>query len=144
MRHAWLVMPMALLLPGCGGGITLPDDFCFGFCGLPATSGQVRYSQTPPIIPNDMQVGDTLRVEVKFTDPASTGSVAWTTPDPKVATWDEPSPACVRNRCRILRAVGRGWTQVTVGVTCSDKPSDGCGSTITTIRVTDRMVPIPH
>jgi hypothetical protein len=118
----------------------LPDGFCFGFCGLPAAGGPVQYHQTPAIIPNDMQVGDTLRVDVQFTDPASTGSVTWTTPDPGVATWEEPSPPCVRDRCRILRAVGRGWTQVTVGVTCSG----GCGGkTITTIRVTNRMVRVP-
>ena len=146
MRRAWLAVSIALLLPGCGAGdLTMPDDFCFGFCGFPSNPAPARFHQTPLLIPNDMRVGDTLRVEVQFADPASTGAVTWLAPDPSVATWDVPSPACVRDRCQILRAVGRGWTQVTVTVPCSEGQSYGCPATIsiTTIRVTDRMVKYP-
>jgi hypothetical protein len=72
-----------------------------------------------------MWIGDTVRVEVQFVDP--TGSVEWTSDDPSVARWDEPSPPCPRDTCRILRAVAPGTTYVHMRSYCSDRPGDGCG-----------------
>lgn len=124
---------LLLLLSGCdyGGGASSGVS-CFGFCGI-GVSGPSRYTESPAILPNDMRIGDTVRLEVHFVDP--TGSVVWTSDDPAVARWDRPSPECPGDSCRILRAVAPGTTYVSRKLFCSDKPGDGCGTTTTRVRV---------